>query len=503
MMARGPLPAFPVRDAVNALGVSCVMDDLRMDDLRPFQKRFIKAAASPKFDTVCLSIPRGNGKSYLAGRLLTRALTPGDPLFRSGTESVLLSGSIEQCRIVFKFCRLALEATGEYRFLDSATRCGITHKATNTRVRVHGSNSKTAFGLVNVPFVVWDEPGAAGVVSGEQLLDAVITSQGKPGSPLKAVLIGTLAPSTGGWWHRLIADGSHHSTYTQVLQGDPHLWDQWREIRRCNPLTAISADFRRKLLEERDAARRDSRLKARFLSYRLNVPTGDESTMLLSVDDFEGMARREVPAREGRPIVGVDLGAGRAWSAAVAVWESGRIEALAVAPGIPDITVQEDRDQVPRGTYARLIETGRLRLAHGLRVQPPGALVEAINEEFGPPELIVCDRFRLGELQDCTHKTPVIPRVSRWSEAAFDIRALRQLAVDGPFTIAPDSRPLLAASLAVAVVKNDDAGNVRLAKKGTHNCSRDDVAAALVLGAGVFQRSRAQPKRGGAYLGLA
>ena len=225
--------------------------------------------------------------------------------------------------------------------------------------------------------------------------------------------------------------------------------------------------------------------------------------MLLSVDDFERMAERDVAERTGRPIVGVDLGAGRAWSAATAIWESGRVEALAIAPGIPNIDTQEDRDQVPRGTYRALLDTGRLRVAHGLRVQPPAALFEAITEEWGSPELIVCDRFRLGELRDCTNGTEVVPRVSRWSEAGFDIRAVRQLAVDGPLCIEEQSRPLLAASLSVAMVRNDDQGNTRLVKKGNNNCSRDDVAAALVLAAGVFQRARSQPKRGGAYLGTA
>ena len=80
---------------------------------------------------------------------------------------------------------------------------------------------------------------------------------------------------------------------------------------------------------------------------------------------------------------------------------------------------------------------------------------------------------------------------------------MRQLAVDGPLCIEEQSRPLLAASLSVAMVKNDDAGNVRLAKQGSNNTARDDVAAALVLAAGVYQRARAQPKRGGAYLGTA
>ena len=67
----------------------------------------------------------------------------------------------------------------------------------------------------------------------------------------------------GGWWHDLIADGSNGSTYVQALQGKVEAWSTWAEIRRCNPLTAISGDFRKRLLVERDAARVDSRLKGK------------------------------------------------------------------------------------------------------------------------------------------------------------------------------------------------------------------------------------------------
>ena len=98
------------------------------------------------------------------------------------------------------------------------------------------------------------------------LFDAIETAKGKPGSPMQAVYIGTLAPSTGGWWHDLIAAGSGGSAYVHALQGDAATWDLGPTIRKANPLTNISADFRRKLLEERDAARSDSRLKGRFLS---------------------------------------------------------------------------------------------------------------------------------------------------------------------------------------------------------------------------------------------
>ena len=177
---------------------------------------------------------------------------------------------------------------------------------------------------------------------------------------MRVVYIGTLAPSRGGWWHDLVSDGTHGSTFVQTLQGDAAKWDQWSEIRRFSPLTAVSAAFRAKLLEERDKARRDTRLKARFLSYRLNVPSGDESTVLLTVNDWERVCAPAAGEPAGPPVVGIALGGGRIWSAAVAIWRSGRCDAVALAPGIPSIAEQEKRDRVPRGTYGRLSDADEL-----------------------------------------------------------------------------------------------------------------------------------------------
>lgn len=467
-----------------------------MADLRPFQRRFVAAATADGIDTACLSLPRGNGKSWLAAHLVTRVLDPSDALFRAGTESVLCAASIEQARIVFRFARAALEPLGGYRFLDSHNRIAIVHKATNTRLRVIGSNGKTAMGLVGCPWVIADEPGAWETVGGELLHDAIETAKGKPGSPLRALYIGTLAPARSGWWHDLIDAGSHGSAYVQALRGDPTKWDRWPEIRRCNPLVEISAEFRAKLLAERDAARSDTRLKARFLSYRLNVPTADEATMLLEPDDWLRVCARPVAGRAGQPIVGVDLGSGRAWSAAVALWRTGRIEAVAVAPGVPGIEEQERRDHVPRGVYRALVDSGELLVADGLRVPTVGQLEGAIRSRWGVPSLIVCDRHRLDELRDqVAAPVRIEPRVTRWFDAADDVRALRRLAKDGPLSCVESSRSLLTASLGVATVKNDDQGNTRLAKRGHNNEARDDVAAALLLAAGQLARSMRRPKR--------
>ena len=422
-----------------------------------------------------------------------------------GKEYILGAASIEQARFTYNFIRADLEPTGEYRFIDSATRLGVTHRPTNTKLRVISSNAKTSFGFVGVPIVVLDEPGALEIVGGQMLSDSLFTAQGKVGSRLKLILIGTLAPmatSAGHWWYDLVHGGNVGRTHVQYFHGERETWDKWQTIRKANPLVAIDANFRAKLLEERDAARLDTRLKARFMSYRLNIPTRDESEMLLTVDDWEAVEARPVPERKGRAIVGVDCGGGRAWSAAVAVYPNGLIDALAVAPGIPPIEDQEKRDRVAPGLYQKLVDDGLLHIAHGLRVPTIGQVWETVRDEWGKPQFLICDRFRVPELKDAVkHGARIEERVTRWSDAAFDIRALRKGAKDGPFSVTPEARLLLAASLSVAMVKNDDAGNTRLVKRGTNNTARDDVAAALLLAAGAHAR---KPVNGGVRsLGLA
>ena len=467
-----------------------------MVQLRRFQADFIRNASRPDIDLACLSLPRGNGKSWLAAHLAARVLDPGDDLFRPGTESVVIAPSLNQGRIVYRFARDMLGDDDDYRFADSFTLCQITHKPTRTVLQVRSSSAKGALGLVNTPWVILDEPGAFNVNEGEAMFDAISTATGKPGSPLKALFIGTLAPAQGGWWHDLVASGSAGSTYVKCLQGDREKWDSWPEIKKANPLTAISPEFRRKLIEERDQARGDTRLKARFMSFRLNVPSADEAAILLTVDDWKLVEARPVGLPAGRPIVGVDLGGGRAWSAAVAVWQSGRMEAIACAPGIPDLGDQERRDNVPSGVYVKLMRSGALSLAHGLRVQPPSALWEAICERWGVPVKIVCDRFRLSDLRDAVGNACTIePRVTQWSSSSADIRALRKICRDGPLSVDPGSRNLLVVSMSAAYVQNDNAGNVRLIKKGHDNKGRDDVAAAATLAAGAFERAGAAPVR--------
>ena len=144
------------------------------EQLRAFQKQFVRRALAPGIDVAALSIPRGNGKSWLAAHLLTRCLSPGDSLYVKGSEYLLCAASIEQARLVYRFIRAELEPTGGYSFIDSATRIGITEKKTFTRLRVLSSNSKTAFGIVGCPLLVADEPGSWETNGGQLMYDAAL-----------------------------------------------------------------------------------------------------------------------------------------------------------------------------------------------------------------------------------------------------------------------------------------------------------------------------------------
>ena len=88
------------------------------DQLRKFQKDFIKAVENPAYDTVCLSGPRGLGKTFLAGHILARCMTPGDVLHRPGKEYILGAASLEQARMTYGFIKDALQDNPEYRWIE-------------------------------------------------------------------------------------------------------------------------------------------------------------------------------------------------------------------------------------------------------------------------------------------------------------------------------------------------------------------------------------------------
>ena len=490
----------------NGLGAA-VVKALRLETtVLGFHARWIEATFADDTQISALSCPRGSAKTWIAARLAALTITPGSPLFQKGIECLSVSASLEQSRIMLGFVREALgDREAEYRWLDSSQRLTVTHKETRTRLRILSSSGKRAMGLAQFSLILADEPGSWEVRGGALMFDALRQSLGKRAGQ-KLLMIGTRAPAEiGSWWPSLIDGGSGPGTHvTQLSAPETAPWDAWSTIKKVNPLVLHNPSLRKTILRERDDARRDEVQRPAFKAYRLNQSVEVYKSALIEAEKWRRVEARPVPDREGRAIVGIDLGATRSWSAAWCLWPNGRSEVYAVCPGIPDLAAREQADNVQAGLYRRLHEQGVLMVDEGLRVSRPATLIDHLLEVGVVIGAVYCDRFAIGTFKDVVaNRWPIVDRVSRWSSATEDITGFRKLVADGPLSMASHCRDLARVGLGQAVIATDDQGSVRLQKR-RHNASRDDVPAAGVLACGALARALARgPVRRMRYLGAA
>ena len=178
------------------------------------------------------------------GKLAASSLIPGSPLFERGLETLAVSASLEQSRVLVQFCRQVLEPLGsDWVFVDSSQRIQVRHKPSNTRLRVLSSSGKRALGLANFKLIFGDEPGSWEVRQGQLLWDAVRTSLGKlPGQ--RVILAGTRAPAEdGSWWPELLKVPSGRGRFVQAVAApESHPWDAWQTIRKANPDGELQPD---------------------------------------------------------------------------------------------------------------------------------------------------------------------------------------------------------------------------------------------------------------------
>ena len=456
--------------------------------LLPFQRRFVEAVCrqtSPP-DIAVLSLPRANGKSWLCGQLVARALTPGDPLFEPAVENVLVAASRQQAGIVLDFTRAALGESAEYGWSkDSAT-----HKRTRTRVRVISSDANRALGLgANVRIIICDEPGAWRATAGRRLWDAITTALGKRRTTVVAV--GTLAPAPlsglASWWPSFVASGSGDGRHVSLLQADHDKWRDFDEVLRVNPVAAINPILRRTLAREHEAALSSERAARPFRQYRLNIPGEPVDTQpLVTAAEWARVCARPVPACEGRPTIGVDLGGSRSWSAACAIWPSGRVESWALAPGVPSLAEAEREDQISEGSYRELVRSGGLAVDDARAVPDIGLLLSRIWE--WEPTVLVSDPYRSAELyQVVAGRVRIIERARGGGESTSNVQALRARLLDTAAGVSEASRDLLGAAFAQTSLVIDGAGLTKVTKARGKR-SRDDSAAALLLAAGELAR---------------
>ena len=379
---------------------------------------------------------------------------------------------------------------------------GGEHLDSRARVRVISSDSRRALGLgASVRLIVADEPGAWGPTSGRRLWDAMTTALGKRRTTVVAV--GTLAPApvTGpaSWWPSVVASGSGDGRHVSLLQADPAKCRDFSEVLRVNPVAAINPHLRRTLEREHEAALSSEMAARTFRQYRLNIPGDPVDTQpLVTAAEWARVCARPVPACEGAPIIGVDLGGSRSWSAACAVWPSGRVESWALAPGVPSLAEQEREDQVSEGAYRELVRSAGLSVDAGQHVPSIERLLSRIWTL--EPSCIVCDPYRAAELhQVVSGRVRIVERARGGGESTSNVQALRSLLLDSNAGVTTMSRDLLGAAFAQTSLVIDGSGITKVTKARAKR-SRDDAAAALLLAAGEAARRPAPVALRGAFI---
>ena len=468
------------------------------DGLLPFQKRFVDALTrkqgAPEIGILCT--PRAQGKSWLCGQLIGRSLSPGDVLHEDSVENVLVASSRSQAQITLEFARQALEDVPGIRWSVD----GAIHVASRARIKIISSDARRSLGLgAHARWLFCDEPSAWSPQAGRRLFDSMRTALGK--RKCQIVLCGTVAPSPmqgpGSWWPELVKAGSGAGIHLELLQADETKWRDWDECLRVNPAHLVNSFLEKTLRREYEEAVKSERAAIPFRQYRLNLP-GGESTgeqPLITSEEWGRICARPLPPCEGSPVIGVDLGGSRSWSAASALWPSGRIESWALAPSSPSLADQEKQDQTPEGTYTELVRSGGLSVDEFRAVPDVGDLLARIWA--WAPLCIVADNYRSPELYKAVgNRCRVVERGRGSSESTSNVQALRSLLLDTEAGITESSRALLGASFEQTNLVIDGAGVTKVVKARSKR-SRDDAAAALLLAAGELARRPAPlPLRG-------
>ena len=464
-------------------------DSILKGGLLPFQQRFVAALTrkhgAPEIGILCT--PRAQGKSWLCGQLIGRSLTPGDDLHENSVVNVLVASSRSQASITLEFARQAVADVEGIRWSND----GAIHVASRASIKIISSDARRSLGLgAHARWLFCDEPSAWSPQAGRRLFDSMRTALGK--RKCQIVLCGTVAPSptqgVGSWWPELVKAGSGAGVHIELLQADEQRWRDWGECLRVNPAYLVNPFLEKTLRREFEEALKSERAAIPFRQYRLNLP-GGESTgeqPLITASEWARVCVRPVPECEGAPVIGVDLGGSISWSAACAIWPSGRIEAWALAPGVPGLAEQERDDQVPEGAYVELVRSGGLSVDDVRAVPDIGLLLSRIWA--WDPVCIVSDPYRAAELHGTVAgRVRIIERARGGGETTANVQALRARLLDTSAGVSATSCALLGAAFEQTVLTIEGSG-VSKVKKARAKRSREDAAAALLLAAGELAR---------------
>ena len=440
----------------------------------PWQRKFLKGFLNNQVSA--LSVARSNGKSTLLAGVGAASLN--GPLAKERAETLLVSGSFSQSRIIFDAVLSFLpEDKSNYRIWDSTMSAEVKNLANGASLKCSGATPRLLFGRQN-SLILCDEPSSWLHTQAEQMVSALLTSLGKL-EDARICFLGTRPGHPDHFFQRLL-DGAAdyslcYSTSEALLKNKPFTQ---KAIRQANPSWNYMPSLCKSTLNSVKRAKKDATFLQSYLSLQLNggVPDSVES-VLLEATTWE-KSEADVPA-EGPTVWGIDLGTNFSQSGLACFWpETGRLEGMAAFPKRPSLATRGIKDGVGN-LFQRCFDSNEL-ITCGEHSVDVCELLRTAVARFGKPSRIVCDRWRQADLLDaCLAEQLEVP--IEWvgqgfKDGARDVRVFRRAMVDS--VVSPVKSLLMRSAMSVARTVSDPSGNSKIQKKGT---SRDDPAVAAVL----------------------
>ena len=471
----------------------------------PWQREVLAAYLDAGNQTLALSMARGNGKSSFFAALISAHLVSGSPLATYGWQAILIAASMEQARVMLQ---QTIEMLGDYPVRDrktgwrASTQVGmmILGFAPEERdVRIRAANPRALHGAIP-SLVLLDEPAQYLRSARETIWQIVQSSCGKGRTNnTKVVALGTRASEPTHFFSRLLGGEADFVMDYRADENAPI--DKVRTWQQANPSLRAFPQLRRQLEKEVKQAVVCPIAEHAFRSLRLNQGTDvADAERLASVAEWRKAETAEA-GKEGRLVLGVDLGEQQSMTAATGYWpDTGRIESWAVFSQQPDLATRARQAKV--GDLYRQLEKRQELGKCGAAAPDYRAFIEMVLAKWGTPHVVVCDRYRKSLLADalvqCGVNLPIEFRGLGWGDAGEDIRAFRLALARGDLKPVPSL--LLRSGLAVSHLKVDQAGNYKLVK--LDRLGRFDAVAAMVLAVGAAERRGWRPSGQVTRIGL-
>ena len=448
--------------------------------LLPWERDYLARVEAAAGGELGLSIAAGAGKTTLAAAVAAAGVA--GPLRRNRAAVILVAGSFTQAGIAFDHARAFLDPFIEadpdrWRVLRSEQSALIEDRSNGVQLRAREANARTLHGSAPA-LILADEPAQWQPTQRDRLYSAIRSRLGKiPGSRLLA--IGTKPDDPAHWFCRLLDRSG--VTYQADAEDDPFDPSAWH---RANPSLAFMPALLDVYEREAEEAEADPSLLPEFRALRLNLGQPDhEIAVLVTAEAWQRCEVDILPAARGPLVLAFDLSGGDAMAAVAAYWrDTGRLEALAAFPQLPDLA---ERGRTDGADYARMHADEDL-LILGRRVVPVAGLVDLALQRWGRPARIVADYHQERELREALDAAEfpltalVTASMGGLKDSPGRVRDFRR-AVNGGRVFAP-ARLLIRQSLANARTVADSMGEERLIKGGVtgrKRTARDDVAVAI------------------------